>query len=365
MKKIVHTARKVQIQAILRKTLWFIPIGVLGHLIITGVTTEQQGWQAVRNFDSRFLILALLLGFVQWQTNTFRIIIWTRFLKYHFSYPDMLKLVIGSELGSAISPTALGGGYVKLGMLISKGLSSGQAASLMTLGTVEDAIFFSIVIPICLFLGETTDLPILGDLRIHLFEKVSTQLPALLISILVFILFRNLLRLKWVRNLSLIMRIKSWFKHLAHDFVIVYRMIAMGGKWRLLTTVSLSGIQYICRYGIIMAVLSGFAIPYNVFQIFFFQWAIYVLTILVPTPGGAGGAEIFFYFIFSSFVPSDIIGVLTTGWRFLSYYIQLTVGTVVFMILQIQDDKKGRLDDNDKQAIPNDGLISKTALDQI
>jgi hypothetical protein len=39
------------------------------------------------------------------------------------------------ELGSAITPTSGGGGYVKLGMLVQNGFSAGQATSLMTLFT--------------------------------------------------------------------------------------------------------------------------------------------------------------------------------------------------------------------------------------
>jgi hypothetical protein len=63
---------------------------------------------------------------------------------------------------------------------------------------------------------------------------------------------------------------------------------------------------------------------------FLFQWLVFILTILVPTPGGAVGAEASFYYIFQLFVPGDIMGLLTGLWRFLTYYLQMILGALLF-----------------------------------
>jgi len=324
---------------VFNKILWLIPIGVIGNIVFSWLNTSHEGWEALKSFKIHYLFLAILLGFIQWLTNTARIMIWTRFLGRRFSFRDMLKLVIGSELGSAISPTAIGGGYVKLGMLMTRGLSSGQAASLMTLGTVEDAIFFLLTIPVCIVMFASEKLLSTANVSHQILERIISILPFAGGVLAVLILGKFLLRISVIRSLSPIQKLVSWVNKLIVDFKEVYSLIIIRGKSRLLITIILTAIQYACKYGVLMAILAGFGISFNPFQIFFYQWIIYILTILVPTPGGAGGAETFFYFIYGSFVPHAVLGITTAIWRFLSYYIQLTAGAIIFTFLNMQWSK--------------------------
>ena len=52
---------------------------------------------------------------------------------------------------SAVSPTAVGGGFFKWGMLVQRGVSPGAAASITTFPTIEDAIFFALALPAAVF----------------------------------------------------------------------------------------------------------------------------------------------------------------------------------------------------------------------
>ena len=134
--------RSLDLHRIFQKILWIIPLGILGNILFSVLTTDRSILDSLKSFSIKYLILAIFLGLIPWFTNTFRVIIWTRFLGKRFKFSEIFSIILGAELGSAISPTAIGGGYVKLGMLYQKGFSAGKATSLTLLGSLEEFFFF-------------------------------------------------------------------------------------------------------------------------------------------------------------------------------------------------------------------------------
>ena len=47
------------------------------------------------------------------------------------------------------------------------------------------------------------------------------------------------------------------------------------------------------------------------------------------------GAEAAFYFIYAPFLPQGVIGLATAGWRFLTFYLQLGIASVIFFFLPL------------------------------
>jgi uncharacterized protein (TIRG00374 family) len=82
--------------------------------------------------------------------------------------------------------------------------------------------------------------------------------------------------------------------------------------------------------------LASLHIPCNPIRIFLYQWTVFVLTLFIPTPGGSGGAEASFYVIYRNAIPDSLLGVVTAAWRFLTYYVQLTAGAVVFSLINLK-----------------------------
>jgi uncharacterized membrane protein YbhN (UPF0104 family) len=50
----------------------------------------------------------------------------------------------------------------------------------------------------------------------------------------------------------------------------------------------------------------------------------------IPTPGGSGGSEIGFAFLFQSVVPRPRLPLFVSTWRFFTYYASLAVGGLLF-----------------------------------
>jgi glycosyltransferase 2 family protein len=76
---------------------------------------------------------------------------------------------------------------------------------------------------------------------------------------------------------------------------------------------------------------------------FFLQWVVFTALNFVPTPGASGGAEAAFVLVYSALLPASVIGIATAGWRFLTFYVQLALGSVIFTWLNLADARREAL----------------------
>ncbi|MBN1464908.1 flippase-like domain-containing protein [candidate division KSB1 bacterium] len=163
-----------------KKTLYIglviIVTGLIGNIILSLLTTDRSIFETPHHFKSAYLFIAACLALVPWITNTLRVLIWTRFLGYRISFAHLLRITIGTELGSALSPTAIGGGYVKAGMLMHKGLTVGKATSLLTLGSMENGLFFLLALPTAVYLAQCWDLPMIQQIMERFQQNMLTAL---------------------------------------------------------------------------------------------------------------------------------------------------------------------------------------------
>jgi len=323
---------------IFRVLVWLIPIGVIGNVTFSLLKTESSVIPLFHQLSYPYLVLAAFLTLFPWLPDALKVMLWTRFLKHPLSYKDSLTIVIGSELGSAVSPTAIGGGYVKLGMLIQKGFPAGTAASLMVLGSLEMGLFFGLAIPVSFAFSKAYELPILVQITNRFLSRAPSLTP-ILIVILCFgvmgaILFVQPIRyrlgkFRWIKQLQ------DKMKTFWCDFILIYRLVIQRGKWRLGLTLLLTAIQWICKYMVICALLACFNIPVHPVLFFLFQWAVFSLGVLIPTPGGTVGVEAAFYFVFSAVLPENMAGLVTALWRFFTYYFLLIMDCLLFSMLHL------------------------------
>jgi uncharacterized protein (TIRG00374 family) len=318
-----------------RVALMFIIVGAAANLIFSLVRTDRATFSALQQIPLPYVVLAVSLGFVPWVTGALRLYIWTRFLSQSLTIRESLFITIGKELGHAVSPTAVGGGYVKAGMLIQKGMKAGTAATVMTVASVEDAIFFSISLPIAMVATKAYELPIFKEAASHLVVSARNGVRALLLVVLILSVSLIFLR-RGPRVLSKVRAIGS-------EFFNAYRTIGKHGKTRLLMTVPLTAIHWVSRYTVISALLACFGLPVEPVKLFLFQWIVFTLATFVPTPGAAFGAEASFCLVYGAIIPSELLAMATCCWRFLTYYLQLAIGTLVFAQMQLKVVPLGRI----------------------
>jgi len=330
------TAKKPLWGSIFRTSLILIPLGVIGNVVFTFLATDREILASLGAFPRRYLLLAIALALVPWVTNTLRLRIWTDFIGHRLRLREAFTVTLGTNLGAGISPTAVGGGVVKWGMLIQRGLSPGAAASLTTLTSVEDALFFMVAIPVAIYLTGAWDLPILRRIG----TEVGANLP-LILAIALGLALAIWLALAWINRRGrkqtrrgLWARMRHRIRSAWRDGVGVYELIIRRGKARFALSMTLVSAQWISRYSVITALVAFLGIPVDPVLFWLFQWVVFSLMVLIPTPGATVGAEATFALVYSALLPTQVIGVATAGWRFLTFYLQLTLAAIIFWILQ-------------------------------
>ncbi|HET7274936.1 MAG TPA: lysylphosphatidylglycerol synthase transmembrane domain-containing protein [Longimicrobiaceae bacterium] len=326
---------------IFRTSLVVIPIGVLGNIVFSLLVTDQSVLRSVAGFPKDYLFLALVLAFIPWLTNSLRLLIWTHFLGYRLRLRETFQLTLVNDLGSAVSPTAVGGGFFKWGMLVQRGVTPGAAASLTTLPIIEDGIFFALAIPTAVVITASWELPVFvwvaDELQSNaLFAVIAFGAVAALTWAAVRLVLGGGLGSRVRRTgLNFLAGTRRKTRAMWRDARTVFSLIRDRGKWRFALSMSLTAIQWIARYSVISALVAFLGAPVQPVLFWMFQWVVFTLMAFIPTPGAAGGAEAAFLLIYSAFLPERIIGLATAGWRFLTFYLQLGLAAAIFSLLNL------------------------------
>lgn len=334
------TTTNSNVSKILRRIIIIIPIGIFINLALTIFTKDRTTLDSLINFSPIYFSLAILLIIIPWFANVLRLKIWTEFFHRKLSFIQTLKVVMYSELSAAISPTALGGAPLKIGLLMQRKVPSGPAFTIASIGTLEDLAFLMIAVPSAIIWTTAWKLPIF----MNTYYKIKgiifwLGLTGLVLSLILYLLFLTLKKMNpdWLTRhlpagkISLFAKLKQRLANLWRDFKEAYGVIIKRGKSRFFFTTLLTGVQWICRYSVVTALVASLGLPVNPVLFFVLQWLVFSMAVFIPTPGATGGAEASFYFIFLSVLPGESMGVITAGWRFIAFYSYLAVGGLLFI----------------------------------
>ena len=320
----------LNLDRIVKPLLIIVIIGVVGNLTFCLWTTDSQQLAKLLNFDGRYLLLAMLLTLVPWLGHTIRTIMWTRFLGYRIGLVKLFKIVLANELAASITPTAIGGGPLKIAMLFQVGVRPGAAACLATLPSLEDTLFFIVAVPIAMTISSSWNHPIFNLISDGI--NLRWALSLLIVGLiggggLVLLCRKSGFRIqRWER-------LQEQLKAAGADFLNVCRTIGGTGKSRLLLSVIIAGIQWICRNAVAAMLIASLGVEVEFIRFLVLQWLICTLTLFIPTPGATGGSEALFYLIFRPLLPNEILAITVGGWRFLTFYWVLIIDAILLYIL--------------------------------
>ncbi len=324
------------VNMLFRKLIIIIPIGIIGNVVYCLATTDKQMLASVARVHPVYLAGAALLSIVPWFTGSFRLFTWSRFLGQPLRYRDAFGIAVSADLGAAIAPPAIGGGAVKVGMLMKNGRDAGRAISLLALENLEYALFFLIMVtPVLVVWSPLKFSELCGSAAFQgHFWKLSALTMAL--SVVLFILAQYGKRHPWLRWC------RDRIRAVVRAFLETFRQIGRGGKKILIMTLFMTGLQWICRYSIVSLLFASLDIPVRPLLFMALQVLVFAFTVLVPSPGGAGGAELIFSLVYNPFLPPGTLGLLTTGWRFFTFYLHTMLAalfTLIFCPVQTSGHK--------------------------
>ena len=323
---------------LLRAAAVLVPLGVVGNVALTLLTTDRHVLAATRELPLGPLAVAVGLAVVPWVTNTLRLQLWASFVGHPMGFLSGLRIVLGGLLGSAVTPTGSGGAALKWALLARQGVSAGKVGTLLLVETVENAAFMAVAVPLAVFTSAASEVPALREATAATGGGLARPVAAgvafvAAVCLLGWMAWRGALG-RGLRYGAL--RVRRTLARAVSEGREVAALIARRGRARFALGVTLAAVQWTARYSVATAVLAFLGVDVRPVLFWALQWATFTLMNAVPTPGAAGGAEAVFAVLYSPFVPSDVLGLATAAWRLVLFYAPLSVAAFLFLGLRRQ-----------------------------
>mgnify|MGYP005855449455 CR=1 FL=1 len=318
--------------------LSLLPLVALANV---AVLAWSLGWAGLADALAApgLMLLAGALAFVPLFANALRLALWGRFLGLGLGFRGALKVLTGTMIANSLSPSAAGGVPIKVLFLIGEGLAPRRAATLISLQTAEDAALLGTLALVCAGVSGFQLADFLGDQPGLLARAEDTAMLVLagalggvaglagLGGALAAGLFGARLR---ARAAKLWGRVHAFVVQLGGDWLAVVR----SGKGVALLSLALGLVQWLARFSLAGLVLAAFGEPWHPALYWLLQYLVQAISSLVPTPGGAGGAEAAFLLLFASFVSPDVLAPAMSTWRLIFFYLPLAGAAVIFVVLE-------------------------------
>lgn len=330
------TIKNIDFKKIINGLIIFIGVGILCHLAFLYFTVEGDITADLKKLKWYYLLPLSILALMPTVFHALRLFVWSRFVKHPLKFKDALTVIISNDLGSALTPTIIGGGPVKLGMLISKGMSASKATFLVLLSATEDVVFYAIGIILSLYYMHDT----LGVFLDSLAEKKIIFYSIIGVVIALIILPRFGVHIPSLINKSLpnvLSRRLSNFGDKVNESLSnlwnAYKDIFKRGKLLFLFSLTFLFLQWMAKFTILAILLHAVGIDFTLFEVYIKQWILTMGLLFVPTPGASGGAEAAFVLMFGDLMTGDILKVIMSAWRFFTYFFMMFTSVVIFQFI--------------------------------
>ncbi len=255
------------------------------------------------------------------------------------------RVIMLWEFTSAVTPSAVGGTSVATLYVHKEGISVGRSTAIVMLTSMLDELYFMVMFPLVVLIAGPAQLfDVHGQdvltTSLMTFALIGFAAKAVWVAILVYGIFFNPRGIKWlIIRVFRIPLLRRWYYGAAQagtDIIIASREIRRRDHRFWARAGWSTFLSWSSRYLVANALIMAFFSVSDQFLLFARQLVMWIMMLVMPTPGGSGFAEI----IFSNYC-SDLITVPTelqlgaamliaVLWRMVTYYPYLAIGAVIF-----------------------------------
>lgn len=263
-----------------------------------------------------------------------------------------IRIILLWEFSTAIGPFAIGGTTVSLLFLYKAGLPIGKGTAILLAALFLDELYFVIVFPLVALLVGWDSLFQLTGLasgmvlnKYFYFAMAGYSIMLLVVLLIGYSLFFNQQTLKklivTIFSIPVLRKWKPGAIRQADDIVTASKHLSNKPfKFWLKsfgsTVFSWTSHHLIVNF-LILALIFGISGSSNQHvvsivehvNIFARQLVIWIMTKVMPTPGGSGLSEVIFMEYMKRFIPEGFNSLMTVFWRLFSYYPYLFIGAVI------------------------------------
>ena len=262
------------------------------------------------------------------------------------SWRQAFRVIMLWEFTSAITPSAVGGTSVAIVYVHKEGISVGRSSTIVMLTSFLDELYFIVMFPLIMLIVGPSDL----------FE-ITIQSGAVAKGLMSFVIIGYALKFLWTALLSyglfinprgfkwLLLKIFKWrplrrwyrsVNNVGSDIVESSREMRGYGFWFWFKAAASTFLSWSSRYLVANALILAFFAVSDQLLLFARQLVMWIMMLVMPTPGGSGFAE----YIFTTYcrdlitVPVELqlsaAALITFLWRGVTYYPYLVIGAVIF-----------------------------------
>ena len=268
------------------------------------------------------------------------------------SWLSATRIILLWEFASSVTPSAIGGTGIAFFFLYKEGLNLGKSSSIVLATFFLDELYFVVMAPILLFFIKFHHLfEINGGVYLNkyfYFAIIGYGIKLVLLFFATYALFINPKTVK--RLLTTIFKIpilRQWrIKAIqtGEEIEAASKELKQKNSMFWLKNIAATFVTWTSRYWVvnllIISLYKGLNIPLNE-QILSFaehqlifarQLVMWIIMMVMPSPGGSGFSEMIFLEYMSDFIPEGFTALMTLFWRLISYYPFLITGVILFPI---------------------------------
>lgn len=312
-------------------------------LVVIGFTANETTWRQLLEFPPAYLVAAVAIVVALWLIEGIRITFVLRAMGEPINMLRVVKINLATSLVAGLTPAQSGGPPLQTYLLTKAGVSLGKAAAVVALKSLVTALFYGLTIPaLLLFWARWLDL----SPTLTLLAKVAAVTIVLGTVVLVYVITKPEVfkaGIDWFFGLNLVRRFTNEgarrrissgayreVKKFSEGIAIAF---SGNGLTLLPVLLFLTALFWFTFFSVALVLLKGLAVYVPAQTVLAKQAVFYFLISYVPLPGGSGAAELGFASIFGKNVPSHLLPVLVTTWRFFTFHINLIAGAISFSAL--------------------------------
>jgi uncharacterized protein (TIRG00374 family) len=323
----------------------FVAASLLGFTTLLLVSQDLTGSLAgFRQFNLIWALPCLVFASGDWFGGGLRIWILLRPLDIRLPYMRCVGISGTTAALAYLTPAGTGGGPAHLYGTMRNDVPLGRAVASNFASVLVNLTFLSLAGFGAWFFGaasaiEHIELPVASISAASLFEWSALAIGTIAAAIVFFAVSPRLPRAILIRLFGRGRRVRKILKQLQelHGSLVIY---ARKGKLALALATVAGLLHFGGRFLLGWAVLRGFGVDAGFWNIVLLHTMLQFLLYLMPTPGGAGIAELLVSAVMSPFLPSTLLVAYTAVWRLFLAYITVAVGGSILFTWVRRDSRR-------------------------
>jgi uncharacterized protein (TIRG00374 family) len=315
------------------KALLAIAISILTIAMIFKLTNVQLTLSDLKKLDVKYVVIAFLLQVVFWVLWALRLKIITKTLGRDISFTYSFEVTLSSMFFAAITPSSAGGEPVRVKLIGNVCKSYGIASAVVLIERLLDAIFFAISLPILVIITDFSvgfGFKVAGIFSVFLLEFLAILYllfkdPERLERFIVKFNYKVLKRFVGKRVDTITDRVLKEAQNFRKALIDIVKAKRSLSFFMIAITVFMWLLGFLIPSFILLAMKKDPAYLLSITS----QVIIVVVSLIPLTPGSSGIAEASMAYLYSNFVPQDVLGALVAIWRVITYYTNLFFGFIV------------------------------------